>query len=118
MKILASQYLKDLIYFDLLTYDFTSFYVSGIDFRGRNACLDLQKVYNKDMSNGDYSEVTFLNYDMTRVNIEKSIFTNDFINCYQENMLKLKRTKENKFNTKKGLYKRIDFNGSNNSKIR
>lgn len=49
----------------------------------------------------DYSEVTFLNYDMTGVNIEKSIFTNDFINCYQENMLKLKRTKENKFNTKK-----------------
>ena len=101
MKILASQYLKYLIYFDLLTYDFTSFYVSGIDFRGTNACLDVQKVYNKDMSNGNYSEVTFLNYDMTGVNIEKSIFTNDFINCYQENMLKLKRTKENKFNTKK-----------------
>lgn len=118
MKILASQYLKDLIYFDLLTYDFTFFCVRGIDFRGTNARFDLQKVYNKDMSNGDYSEVTFLNYDMTRVNIEKSIFTNDFINCYQENMLKLKRTKENKFNTKKGLYKRIDFNGSNNSKIR
>ena len=39
--------------------------------------------------------------DMTGVNIENSIFTNDFINCYQENMLKLKRTKENKFNTKK-----------------
>lgn len=52
MKIIASEYLKDLIYFDLLTYDFISFCVGGIDFRGTNACLDPQKVYNKDMSNG------------------------------------------------------------------
>lgn len=101
MKIISSEYLKDLIYFDLLTYDFTSFCVSGIDFSGTNACLDPQKVYNRDMRNGNYSEVTFLNYDMTEVNIENSIFTNDFINCYQENMLKLKRTKENKPNTEK-----------------
>ena len=94
MKIIASEYLKDLIYFDLLTYDFTSFCVSGIDFSGTNACLDPQKVYNRDMRNGNYSEITFLNYDMTGVNTENSIFTNDFINCYQENMLKLKRSNQ------------------------
>lgn len=94
MKIISPEYLKDLIYFDLLTYDFTSFYVSGIDFSGTNACLDPQKVYNKDMRNGNYSDVTILNYDMTGVNIENSIFTNDFINCYQENMLKLKRNNQ------------------------
>ena len=94
MKIISPEYLKDLIYFDLLAYDFTSFYVNGIDYSGTNACLDPQKVYNKDMRNGNYSEVTFLNYDMTGVNTENSIFTNDFINCYQENMLKLKRNNQ------------------------
>ena len=40
------------------------------------------------MSNGNYSDVTILNYDMTGVNIENAVFTNDFINAYQEGILK------------------------------
>ena len=57
-------------------------------FSDTNACLNPQKVYNKDMSNGNYSDVTILNYDMTGVNIENAVFTNDFINAYQEGILK------------------------------
>ena len=45
------------------------------------------------MSNGNYSDVTILNYDMTGVNIENAVFTNDFINAYQEDMVKLKSAK-------------------------
>ena len=96
VEMINPAYIADLKYYDLLTVDFKDCLVSGIDFSDTNACLNPQEVYNKDMSNGNYSDVTILNYDMTGVNIENAIFNNDFINAYQEGMLKRGLTKKKK----------------------
>ena len=41
-------------------YDFMGYDVSNLDFSGTNAAINPQTVYDKDMSNGNYSDVTFL----------------------------------------------------------
>ena len=88
VKRINYSYVADLKYYDLFSVDFTGCMIRDIDFSDTNACLNPQEVYNKDMSNGNYSDVTILNYDMTGVNIENAVFTNDFINAYQEGILK------------------------------
>ena len=93
VKMINPIYVADLKYYDLLMVDFEGCLVSGIDFSDTNARINPQEVYNKYMSNGNYSGVIILNYNMTGVNIENAIFTNDFINAYQEDMVKLKSAK-------------------------
>ena len=91
---IAPKYLDSLIDYDLLTVDFTNYLVKGVDFKGTNAAIDPQKVYKKDLSGADLSDVTLLNYDFHGVNIEETTFTNEFAQTYQEKSLKLTKNKE------------------------
>lgn len=91
---IAPKYLDSLIDYDLLTVDFTNYLVKGVDFKGTNAAIDPQKVYKKDLSGADLSDVTLLNYDFHGVNIEGTTFTNEFAQTYQEKSLKLTKNKE------------------------
>lgn len=93
VKMINPIYIADLKYYNLLMADFKDCLVSGLDFSNTNAIINPKDIYNKDMSNGNYSDVTIIGYDMTGVNIENAIFTNDFINAYQEDMIKLKSAK-------------------------
>ena len=74
-------------------YDFTGYDVSNLDFSGTNAAINPQIVYDKDMSNGNYSDVTFLTYDFSNVDISGAVFNNDFIVGYQKKILGRKLTK-------------------------
>ncbi len=60
---------------DLSLIDFTGVKVSGIDFSKTNANIDPQVVYNKDMSNGVYSGLSFNLKNFDGVNICGSDFT-------------------------------------------
>jgi len=51
--------------------------VSGLDFSNSNAIIDPQEVYQKDMSNGNYSGLDFNASNFTGVDIRNS----DFSNC-------------------------------------
>ena len=93
IKTINSDYRKLLKHFNLLLFDFSGIDVSGLDFSGSNACINPQTVYNKDLSNGNYSDVTFLSYDFRGTNITGATFNNDFVTCYQESKLKRNLTK-------------------------
>ena len=93
IKYISKEYINYLALFNLLTFDFTGFAVSNLDFTKTNAFINPQTVYNKDMSNGNYSDVTFTSYDFSGVNITNATFNNDFIICYQESELKRKLTR-------------------------
>ena len=65
-------------YFDLTLISFTNVKISGIDLSYTNANINPQTVYNKDMSNGNYSGLNFTNKNFEGVNTNNSIF-NDCI---------------------------------------
>ena len=90
IKYISKEYVNYLKFFDLLNFDFTGFDVSNLDFTDTNAFINQQTVYNKDMSNGNYSDVTFASYDFLGVDITNATFNNDFVICYQESQLKRK----------------------------
>lgn len=91
IKYISKKYVNYLKLFDLLTFDFSGFDVSNLDFTGTNASINPQTVYNKDMSNGNYSDITFITYDFSEVDITNATFNNDFVTCYQESKLKRKK---------------------------
>lgn len=91
-KYINPHYLKDLRDYDLMMADFTDCMLRNINLSGTNAIIDPQKVYEKDLSNSNLSEVTLINYDFQGVRIENTIFTDDFAKVYQEDAIKLKRT--------------------------
>ena len=91
IKYISKKYVNYLKLFDLLTFDFSGFDVSNLDFTGTNASINPQNVYNKDMSNGNYSDVTFITYDFSEVDITNATFNNDFVTCYKEYKLKRKK---------------------------
>ncbi len=93
VKRVNSKYVYSLKKYDLQLYDFSGFDVSNLDFSGSNASINPQTVYNKDMSNGNFCDVTFLSYDFSGVDINGAIFNNDFVICYQEKILGRKLTK-------------------------
>ena len=92
-KVINPKYIKELKDYDLLTYDFSNFSLKGVNFKGTNAAINPQNVYNKDISGADLSDVTLLSYDFRDVNMEETIFTNEFVQMYQESVLKLKKKK-------------------------
>ena len=93
IKRVNSKYIYSLEKYDLIFYDFTGYDVSNLDFSGTNAAINPQTVYDKDMSNGNYSDVTFLTYDFSNVDISGAVFNNDFIVGYQKKILGRKLTK-------------------------
>ena len=93
VKYVSKEYAKYLSFFDLLTFDFTGFDVSNLDFTGTNAFINPQTIYNKNMANGNYSDVTFTSYDFSGIDMTNATFNNDFIVCYQEKILRKKLTK-------------------------
>lgn len=92
-KVINPKYIKELKDYDLLTYDFSNFSLKGVNFKGTNAAINPQNVYNKDISGADLSDVTLLSYDFRDVNMEETTFTNEFVQMYQESVLKLKKKK-------------------------
>ena len=62
-------------YLDLNLISFGNVKVSGIDLSYTNAQIDPQKVYNKDMSNGNYSGLSFISKDFSGVDIRNSNFS-------------------------------------------
>ena len=72
--------------------DFTDCMLRNINLSGTNAIIDPQKVYEKDLSNSNLSGVTLINYDFQGVRIENTIFTDDFAEVYQGDVIKLGRT--------------------------
>ncbi len=92
-KRIAPKYLPDLTDYDLFLYDFAGFAIDNVNFRGTNASINPQKVYNKDISGCDLSDVTILSYDFVGVKMENTIFSDDFLKTYQEKVLKLERRK-------------------------
>lgn len=92
-KVINPKYIRELTDYDLLTYDFSNFSLKGVNFKDTNAAINPQKVYNKDISGADLSDVTLLSYDLRDVNIDGTTFTNEFVQTYQESVLKLKRNK-------------------------
>ena len=93
IKRVNSKYIYSLEKYDLMFYDFTGYDVSNLDFSGTNAAINPQTVYDKDMSNGNYSDVTFLSFDFSNVDISGAVFNNDFVVCYQKKILGRKLTK-------------------------
>lgn len=93
VKYVSKEYANYLSFFDLLTFDFTGFDVSNLDFTGTNAFINPQTIYNKNMANGNYSDVTFISYDFSGIDMTNATFNNDFIVCYQEKILRKKLTK-------------------------
>ncbi len=65
---------------DLQYISFKNVKVSGIDFSYSNAVINPQEVYNKDMSNGDYSGLDFNIANFNKVNIKGS----KFIDCIMD----------------------------------
>lgn len=92
-KVINPKCIKELKDYDLLTYDFSNFSLKGVNFKGTNAAINPQNVYNKDISGADLSDVTLLSYDFRDVNMEETTFTNEFVQMYQESVLKLKKKK-------------------------
>ena len=66
--------------FNLSGVSFDNVKVSGLDLSYSNAIIDPQKVYNKDMSNGNYSGLSFNSSNFEGVNICGS----DFTDCEME----------------------------------
>lgn len=66
--------------FNLSGVSFDNVKVSGLDLSYSNAIIDPQKVYNKDMSNGNYSGLSFNSSNFNGVNICGS----DFTDCEME----------------------------------
>ena len=62
-------------YLNLRFVSFDNVEVSGIDLSYTNADIDPQKVYNKDMSKGNYSGLNFINMDFNNVDIRGANFT-------------------------------------------
>lgn len=62
-------------FFDLSAIDFTNVAVNNIDLSYSNAKIDPQKVYNKDMSGGNFSGMQFIGADFHDVNICGAKFT-------------------------------------------
>ena len=65
-------------YLSMINLEYISFKnvkVSGLDFAYSNADINPQEVYNKDMSNGNYSGIDFNISSFDGVNICGSIFT-------------------------------------------
>ncbi len=62
---IASAYLPNLRFLNLLVIDFTNVDIRYVDFRGTNAIIDPQKIYNKDASYAKFDEYNlraFANY--------------------------------------------------------
>ena len=93
IKYISKEYVNYLSFFDLLTFDFTGFDVSNLNFTGTNAFINPKTIYNKNMANGNYSDVTFTSYDFSGIDMTNATFNNDFIVCYQEKILRKKLTK-------------------------
>ena len=91
-KYINPRYLKDLIDYDLMMADFTDCMLRNTNLSDTNAVIDPQKVYEKDLSNSNLSGVTLINYDFQGVRIENTIFTDDFAEVYQGDVIKLGRT--------------------------
>lgn len=62
-------------FFDLSVIDFTNVAVNGVDFSYSNAKIDPQKVYNKDMSGGNFTGMQFIGTFFQNVNICGANFT-------------------------------------------
>lgn len=73
-KEINEEFIDQLRFLDLSYINFKNVKVSGLDFSGSNACINPQEVYQKDMSNGNYSGLEFVSKDFTEVNIKGSIF--------------------------------------------
>lgn len=73
-KEINEEFIEHLRFLDLSYISFNNVKVSGIDFSGSNAMIEPQKVYNKDMSNGNYNGLTFISKDFTGVNIKGASF--------------------------------------------
>ncbi len=72
-------------YFDLAFISFDNVKVSGIDLSYTDVNINPQTVYNKDMSNGNYSGLNFTNKNFEGVNTTNSIF-NDCIFDFTDNI--------------------------------
>lgn len=68
------EFLDQLRFLDLSYINFKNVKVSGLDLSGSNACINPQEVYQKDMSNGNYSGLYFVSRDFTGVNIKGATF--------------------------------------------
>ena len=73
-KEIRSELIGDLAFLDLSDINFDEVKVSGINFSHSNVSLNPQTVYNKDMSNGVYDGVKFINNNFTDVNTDNSSF--------------------------------------------
>ena len=73
-KEIKSEYINELVYLDLSNINFDEVKVSGLDLSNTNISLNPQTVYNKDMSNGCYDGVKFINNNFTGVNTDNSSF--------------------------------------------
>ena len=70
-------------YLSMINLEYISFKnvkVSGLDFSYSNARINPQEVYNKDMSNGNYSGLDFNIADFTGVDMRGSIFIDCIMN--------------------------------------
>lgn len=77
------EFVHQLKYLNLAYIDFRNVKVSGLNFEGSNASINPQEVYQKDMSNGNYSGLSFSTSDFNGVNIKGSKFNEcnmDFAN--------------------------------------
>lgn len=91
ISIKYSDYLR---FYNLLMIDFTAVDVRGLDFSGSSlALINPQTVYNKDMSNGNFCDVTFSTYDFNGVNTSNAVFNDEFVLANQDNILKKNLTK-------------------------
>lgn len=91
-KLINPEYVKDLKYFDLMFENFDNCVVSGIDFNGSNASIDPHRVYNRDMSNGDYRGIYILNhFDLSDVILDNSLFDDEWVLMAKNRALSLKK---------------------------
>ena len=91
---ISTKYSDYLRFYNLLMIDFADVDVRGLDFSGSSlALINPQTVYNKDMSNGNFCDVTFSTYDFNGVNTSNTVFNDEFVLASQDNILKKNLTK-------------------------
>ena len=91
---ISAKYSDYLRFYNLLMIDFADVDVRGLDFSGSSlALINPQTVYNKDMSNGNFCDVTFSTYDFNGVNTSNTVFNDEFVLASQDNILKKNLTK-------------------------
>ena len=91
---ISTKYSDYLRFYNLLMIDFADVDVRGLDFSGSSlALINPQTVYNKDMSNGNFCDVTFSTYDFNGVNTSNTVFNDEFVLARQDNILKKNLTK-------------------------